>query len=120
MHRAALHRIDTQNQAAIVKQQLVSRDHIFWQAGIGNADGLFGSRFGLQLCIQDEAVPFAQLHGATAKTLDADLGALQIDQHPYPPLMGLRPLTHRSDAAAMISNIPMRQIYAYHIHAGRE
>ena len=80
MIRAADHLGHAKHDLAVIEQQRIPRCQILGKIGIGNAHTLRRARVGGQLRIQPEFLALEQIDGAIDKTLNPDLGPLQVAQ----------------------------------------
>ncbi len=113
--------IDAENLQAdlpIVEQQHVTGENVARQFLVGDAHARCSARVHGERGIQRELRPVHQLHLAGHEAVDADFRPLQIAEHAHVAARLLRRLAHQIHSARMIGDRAVREIQAYHVHAG--
>ena len=110
--------LDVQHDLPVIEQQRVTGGHVARQILVGDAHPRGGAGLGIERGVERESGAFGKLHAAVAKTLDADLGSPQIQQHADALVGALRGLAHQRQSPPAVRDRAVRGVEARNVEPG--
>jgi hypothetical protein len=120
LHARALDADDAKFNLPVAEDQFVAGHDIYCEIRVGHADGPVGAVPRADRRVEREGLALREQRGTRGKSLDTDLGALQVPEHGHVLAHGRRRAAHGLDPLAVVIRRSVREIHAHDVRTAAD